>query len=220
MIACQTFCLNPVNLIRKIDIRLRALLAMLLVVQPFALEVANAQSGWTSPQSINCPGGFDVAVVPAPIQPFKSLKPIVNPVLPNGPTGAPRADIAQFVANQAVAIQLGKALFWDVQVGSDNRTACASCHFQAGADTRAKNQIHPGFNYPAVGTFLGTNYNLTKADFPFTSLGADKTDNSAGSQGVRSSAFVNVNSTTGDEVSNPSTDPVLDRKSTRLNSSH
>ena len=41
------------------------------------------------------------------------------------------------------AIQLGKALFWDTNVGSDGM-ACASCHFQAGADSRTKNQISPG----------------------------------------------------------------------------
>ncbi len=38
-------------------------------------------------------------------------------------------------------IVLGKALFWDVQVGSDGRTACATCHFHAGADHRVTNQI-------------------------------------------------------------------------------
>src|SRR5437867_5899580 len=38
------------------------------------------------------------------------------------------------------AQQLGKALFWDMQVGSDGQS-CASCHFHAGADDRAKNQL-------------------------------------------------------------------------------
>ena len=36
---------------------------------------------------------------------------------------------------------LGKALFWDMQVGSDGIQACATCHFQAGADVRSKNQV-------------------------------------------------------------------------------
>ncbi|MBR9856523.1 MAG: hypothetical protein GYB38_02325 [Gammaproteobacteria bacterium] len=40
--------------------------------------------------------------------------------------------------------RLGKALFWDMQVGSDGITACASCHYHAGADHRSKNQISPG----------------------------------------------------------------------------
>lgn len=47
------------------------------------------------------------------------------------------------IKNKAAAIALGKMLFWDSQVGSDG-LACASCHFQAGADNRIKNQIDPG----------------------------------------------------------------------------
>ncbi|MGI9449756.1 MAG: cytochrome-c peroxidase [Geminicoccaceae bacterium] len=38
---------------------------------------------------------------------------------------------------------LGKALFWDIGVGSDG-VACASCHFHGGADIRTVNQINPG----------------------------------------------------------------------------
>ncbi len=47
------------------------------------------------------------------------------------------------IKNKAALIALGKMLFWDTQVGSDG-IACASCHFQAGADNRIKNQINPG----------------------------------------------------------------------------
>jgi len=52
------------------------------------------------------------------------------------------------------AIALGKALFWDQQAGSDGN-ACASCHFHAGADTRLKNQLNPGFNDLTVGVTPG-----------------------------------------------------------------
>ena len=38
---------------------------------------------------------------------------------------------------------LGKALFWDMQVGSDGIQACASCHFHAGVDNRSRNQLNP-----------------------------------------------------------------------------
>ncbi len=40
-------------------------------------------------------------------------------------------------ASQEAAIKLGKALFWDVQLGSGNggQYACASCHYQAGSDS-------------------------------------------------------------------------------------
>src|SRR5262245_56639205 len=41
-------------------------------------------------------------------------------------------------------IRLGKALFWDVQVGSDGQIACASCHFAAGADARTEDTLNPG----------------------------------------------------------------------------
>lgn len=39
--------------------------------------------------------------------------------------------------SKAAAIKLGKALFWDEQLGSGNggQYACASCHYQAGADS-------------------------------------------------------------------------------------
>ena len=41
------------------------------------------------------------------------------------------------------ATVLGKALFWDMSVGSDGIQACATCHFHAGADNRVKNQLNP-----------------------------------------------------------------------------
>src|SRR5215510_7589188 len=42
-------------------------------------------------------------------------------------------DLDRYVSNREVAIALGKALFWDMQVGSDGVQSCASCHFRAGA---------------------------------------------------------------------------------------
>src|SRR3989442_5743082 len=59
-------------------------------------------------------------------------------------------------------------------VGSDGQ-ACASCHFHAGADSRSKNQLNPGFrSVPPDTTFTvfsagggGPNYQLKTADFPF-----------------------------------------------------
>jgi len=41
--------------------------------------------------------------------------------------------------------RLGKALFWDMQVGGDGIQSCASCHYHAGADHRKVNQVSPGF---------------------------------------------------------------------------
>jgi hypothetical protein len=82
---------------------------------------------------------------------------------------------------------LGKALFWDMQVGSDGVQACATCHFRAGADPRTKNQISPGFlrvtfqpgggmvpdpdfDFAAGGVAQGPNYRLTPEDFPLRRL--------------------------------------------------
>lgn len=45
---------------------------------------------------------------------------------------------------QVALQQLGKALFWDMQVGGDGVQACASCHYHAGADHRRANQMSPG----------------------------------------------------------------------------
>jgi cytochrome c peroxidase len=80
------------------------------------------------------------------------------------------------VINKDAAIILGKALFWDTNVGSDGM-ACGSCHFHAGADRRTKNQLHPGgkstsvenqlFNLSAANTETGPNHTLTKSLFPF-----------------------------------------------------
>ena len=42
-----------------------------------------------------------------------------------------------------MATVLGKALFWDMQLGSDGVQACGTCHFSAGIDTRTKNQLNP-----------------------------------------------------------------------------
>ena len=48
-------------------------------------------------------------------------------------------ELTEYIRNQSAAVALGKALFWDMRVGSDDRTACATCHHHAGTDTRTKN---------------------------------------------------------------------------------
>ena len=93
-------------------------------------------------------------------------------------------NLAEFIQNKEAAIVLGKALFWDMRVGSDNRTSCATCHYQAGADSRYRNQLNPGLlqtDASGEGTpdrnfdIGGPNHTLTKADFPFHKL-ADVND--------------------------------------------
>ena len=79
------------------------------------------------------------------------------------------------IINKEKAIALGKALFWDINVGSDG-VACATCHFNAGADGRIKNQIAPigsGSDLPKEfalgrdGALRGPNTALKRNDFPF-----------------------------------------------------
>src|SRR5450755_2437744 len=62
--------------------------------------------------------------------------------LKNVPVPEP-SNLSTFVRNKEMLIKLGKALFWDMQIGSDNQ-ACASCHFHAGADDRTQGAIDPG----------------------------------------------------------------------------
>ncbi|WP_022950129.1 cytochrome-c peroxidase [Methylohalobius crimeensis] len=72
------------------------------------------------------------------------------------------------VVDKTAAIALGKALFWDANVGSDGM-ACASCHFHAGADRRIKNQMAPsGQSGPIDQDFSGFAANRTLGidDFP------------------------------------------------------
>jgi cytochrome c peroxidase len=118
-------------------------------------------------------GGSQTLVIPLrPIAPLSTVP--VPPVF--GMEG--------ILADKTAAIALGKALFWDMQAGSDDIQACASCHFNAGADSRAINQINPGQaggdNTFSVGT--APNYHMNPGtpeagfggfhdgDFPFHKL--------------------------------------------------
>ena len=128
------------------------------------------------------------------------------------PVPGPSQDVLnEFIADKAAAIQLGKALFWDPKVGSDNKTACASCHSSAGADTRTKNQLDPGLlRLPVADTTFqlgGPNYQLKESDFPFTRfltqnpetndlyLRSSDINDVASSQGVFSGTFKSINVT-------------------------
>jgi cytochrome c peroxidase len=64
---------------------------------------------------------------------------------------------------------LGKALFWDMQVGSDGIQSCATCHFHAGVDSRTKGQLNSGTN---AGDLISleikpANTDVVPTDFPF-----------------------------------------------------
>lgn len=88
------------------------------------------------------------------------------------------ASLSDFVRDRAAAIALGKALFWDMQIGSDGVQACATCHFHAGADSRSRNQLNPGQRRvlddggadpdDAFAAPLRVNQQLAAADFPLS----------------------------------------------------
>jgi cytochrome c peroxidase len=164
-------------------------------------------------QTLSCTTGFG-PVVAVPILPatlMQSLKTVPNPVLPSGPLGIVRVDLTDYIANQTAAIQLGKALFWEMQAGSDNKTACATCHFQAGADVRTRNQMNPGANNSFdsyAGLAPNYTYNAGGNDFPFTVPLHRDMDNVSGSQGVRMSQFKGF-SKTGAELTASVADPVF-----------
>ena len=121
------------------------------------------------------------------------------------------SNLGEFVKDKSAAILLGKSLFWDLQVGSNGNQSCASCHFHAGVDTRAKNQISPGLlRVAANGTpNPDTTFNLGGApnnvlkigDYPFHKLAnpndrasqvLSDTNDVAGSQGVNLTKFLNI----------------------------
>jgi cytochrome c peroxidase len=86
---------------------------------------------------------------------------------------------AQKQAARLEAARLGKALFWDMQVGSDGVQSCGSCHAHAAADNRTKNQINPNgqdgisgnpTNFTPNEFTFQPNHDLVKTDFPFLKL--------------------------------------------------
>jgi cytochrome c peroxidase len=184
---------------------LRAILAVTLSCLMLVPQPLLAQS-----QTYSCPTAFGPVAV-APVLPAllsQSLKTAPNPVLPNGPAGIVREDLVDFIANQQAVIQLGKAFFWEMQAGSDNKTACATCHFKAGEDGREKNQMNPGANGGWDGFGYGPNYALVPNDFPFTTLPTKDVDNVVGSQGVRMSQFLGF-SKSGSEQTSSVADPLF-----------
>jgi cytochrome c peroxidase len=151
-----------------------------------------------------------------------SLKTVAVP----GPTASELNDL---IKNPAAAIALGKAFFWEMQFGSDGFTACATCHFNAGADSRTMNQTDPGLrrvdgsgNPSADSTIFhpgfGPNHQYTLSDFPLHKL-ADITrsnstvlsdnNNIVGSQGVYLNNFNDVVLGLGPENETSVVDPVF-----------
>lgn len=154
-------------------------------------------------------------VTPAPppdLSHVGSLKSIPVP-------GPSPAELDNFIADKNKAIALGKALFWDMQIGSDGIQACATCHFHAGADNRRKNQLSPGLN-AGDSTFQlgGPNYVLQPSDFPFRKLAdvddrhstvISDTNDVTSSQGMFSTQFLDINPGQAEDWGNLSPDSIF-----------
>lgn len=134
------------------------------------------------------------------------------------------ANLSEFVRNKEAAIALGKALFWDMQMGSDGIVACATCHFNAGADSRSVNQLNPGLHRVAAGTYVrdpdrtftkSANAQLTAGDFPLRKLADPTNRNSAvlsdtndvvSSQGVFNRVFTGTTAGSSSDTTVPAPD--------------
>ncbi len=157
--------------------------------------------------------------------PFASLKSVPVPEPPN---------LGEFIKNKTAAIALGKAFFWDMQVGSDGILACASCHFQAGVDNRSKNQLNPALlrvkadrspNPDTVVNKGGLNYQLKPGDYPFHKL-ADPNDRASAviadtndvtsSNGAFNAVFKDVVPGKAEDVVTYQPDPVFNVKGTNV----
>ena len=109
-------------------------------------------------------------------------------------------NLAKFVVDKNAAIRLGKALFWDMQLGSDGLTACATCHFHAGTDNRTRNTLHTGGDGKFDNGNSRANADLSLTDFPFVRFvdAVDRTtarterDDRIGAQGVNKTQFLGI----------------------------
>ena len=93
----------------------------------------------------------------------QQLRPLRGVPVPDPP------GLADSVTDRKALVALGKAFFWDMQAGSDGRTACATCHFHAGADHRPQNQISDPLNAFTVNrTLASVEFPLRLLSDPFT----------------------------------------------------
>jgi cytochrome c peroxidase len=179
---------------------------------------------------------------PDPNAPFslKTVKLIEPPGLVGFLNVTDPANQTQVNAAKAAGIALGKALLWDMQVGSDGKTACASCHFRAGTDPRSRGTLNPGANGAfntvsrTTGAVIGPTGSLTGSEFPFhqrnnpeflASRVIQDYDDAVGAQGVRLNRFVDIVPGQAEETGTPIPDLVFNdgagnnvRQVTRRNS--
>ena len=163
--------------------------------------------------------GWALALAATPALAQVDPPPVIPPALSTLKVPTP-ANLGDFVVSKSAAVALGKALFWDIQVGSDGKTSCASCHFAAGADPRSKNQLSQGARGAGLAALQakGVNYQLKPSDFPFHRLSDPSQANSptlqslsmvGSSQGVFKDNFVATVPGSGAEARTVAFDPVF-----------
>ena len=201
---------DPDGNLSKVDYYQGTTLLGTITAAPFTWNWNNVVTGTYTVKAIatDTAGLTASATAAITVTSLAGRPPAVLQSLKGTPVPEPTA-LAAYVTNRTAAIALGKALFWDVQVSSDSKVACASCHFQAGADIRLKNQSNPGMNRVGVAQFAfartrsgaaasGPNYKMAATDFPQyeltvptdpTSAVAFQTTDSMGSQGVPNRTF-------------------------------
>ncbi len=186
---------NPIRLLVNLSNRLKKSMTifMLIAVTVLAGHTVSAQIATPSPSLLTL-GSLKNIPVPEPSNLNEFL-------VKDKKTG---------VVDKTPAIALGKALFWDMQVGSDGIQSCASCHFHAGVDSRIKNQLNPGLlqvntngtpNEDRRVDLGGWNYTLKPSDYPFHKLADPNNRNSTvlsdtnditSSQGVTNAEFEDI----------------------------
>ena len=188
---------NPINLIQSLFSKLlRQIQLLTTFVAGILAKFAQLTLGL--PKQMKSSMAITTLVVTAILAGHAvSAQVATPPSLKTVPIPTP-SNLTEFVKDKTAAITLGKALFWDMQVGSDGLMSCASCHFHAGADNRSKNQLHPGFNQEFTS---GVNHQLQQAEFPFhklqnpdlrTSQVERDNDDVVGSQGVHLAKFNSI----------------------------
>jgi cytochrome c peroxidase len=182
-----------------------------LVVVPFAAAVSLAACAEQAAMEAEASQGALSAHDSRP-QGMRSLRQIPVPEPSN---------LGDFVKDRRAAIVLGKAFYWEMQVGSDGKVACATCHHKAGTDSRIKNQIRPRSPLTEGAVFIvgGPNATVAAGDFPFHRL-ADPSDassevlfdggsNRVASAGIHRRVFVDIAPGSAIDVGNPLADPVF-----------
>ena len=149
--------------------------------------LTTGSAGQAEGEGVEC----TVFLIPPPLEPELEVPAALN-FLP-----VPLPDnLFDFIADPDMAIALGKAFFWDMQAGSDEEVACATCHYHAGSDNRRTHQLYNGHN--EVFDVAPANHGLSAEDFPFhkltnpndhTSAVISSKDDVSGSSGILHSNF-------------------------------